>query len=108
MRQKISAALSVRGDTVIGGTHLYIGGKNNYIKFVGSGNVAYEFWAQSTASGTPTKRMTLAYGANNNVLHGSWASDIAVGTSSDIRVKKNVAPLYQSLLQTHLDWRLRY
>jgi hypothetical protein len=104
---RLGSTLSVKSDIVIGGNYLYIGGKNNYLKYVGSGNVAYEFWAQSTASGSPTKRMTLAYGSNNNVLHGMWASDIAVGTSSDIRAKKNVAPLYQSLLQTHLDWRAR-
>jgi acyl-[acyl carrier protein]--UDP-N-acetylglucosamine O-acyltransferase len=104
---RLGSTISVYGDTVLGGTKLYIGGKNNYIQYVGAGNVAFEFWAQSTASGSPTKRLTLAYGVNNNILHGAWASDIAVGTSSDVRVKKNVTPLYQSLLQTHLDWRER-
>ena len=98
----------MQGDFIAGGTYIYIGNKHNYIKYVGTGNVAYEMWAQTVAGGgTPSKRISFSYGANNNVLHGAWASDQSLGTSSDINVKKNVAPLYQSLLQTHLEWRER-
>merc|ERR1712194_744512 len=82
---------------------LYIGDNAlNYVKYVGgidsAVSKAYAFYADNGASAS-TRRLTFGMGTTN-YLHGTWNSDATI-TTSDRRLKRNIRPLYEALLEEH-------
>jgi hypothetical protein len=100
---RLGSSISVGGNARVG-TRLYIGNEHNYVKYVGGVDntvtTAYAFWADNGSSAS-TRRITLGQGTTN-YLHGTWESQTAITVLSDRRLKKNIRPLYEALIEEHL------
>lgn len=105
---RCGSSLSVNGNVRIGcqlefGPSTGGGAPLNYIKYsnaaVSGYNTAYAFYA--TDGSAAARRMSFGNGSNTNRLHGTWESDGTISVTSDRRLKKNIRPLYEGLLDEH-------